>query len=577
MADYAIHDTTLISQADILRKKFGTNDRQDPADYASKMNLMGLLEEKTQASASVCSFDDGADDVPTKSLIVTIPPTLTGVSEVSETQTGRNICSVAPWVRDTTFYGSNWTEMVAFLNTLPVGNYSVSYDYEITELLGSSIDVAYSPYIRALVNGSYVNVTAYSAPQTDSSPTVGKIYHCSASFSLTSQTVGNLANFYLYCGQSGIKVAEVTVKNAMVELGSTVSAYEPYTPTQYTANLGRTIYGGEVDIVNGTGTETEKGKWLSELSWTQNATFPHVFNGTGFTDRKKGINWNNATCLSDRYTGYTSSEVGTKSEGIALATGATNTTIYVSDDRFETVAEFTASLVTDDSFVVLPLETPTDFTFDGQEIPTRLGVNNFWSDSGDTEVTYRSSGTITPVLPTLVSKTITENGTYSAEDDGADGYDEVTVNVSGGGGGSCERLFYARCYDNYQVEIPTISSLVQGTNYSSYVSYSTSTKKFTALQDFTAVIIGWVYTCQTYEASYSQGAFIVNNKRLATYTATGKTQGSTGGAYMVYNFKQGDEFYPYTPSTDGYPRQNCKVYLVSDLDDDIYTFADEEA
>lgn len=31
---------------------------------------------------------------------------------------------------------------------------------------------------------------------------------------------------------------------------------------------------------------------------------------------------------------------------------------------------------------------------------------------------------------TLISKTITENGTYDAEDDNADGYSEVTVNVS---------------------------------------------------------------------------------------------------------------------------------------------------
>ena len=30
------------------------------------------------------------------------------------------------------------------------------------------------------------------------------------------------------------------------------------------------------------------------------------------------------------------------------------------------------------------------FTFEGQEIPTRLGYNAFWSDQGDTEVTYRA-------------------------------------------------------------------------------------------------------------------------------------------------------------------------------------------
>lgn len=38
-----------------------------------------------------------------------------------------------------------------------------------------------------------------------------------------------------------------------------------------------------------------------------------------------------------------------------------------------------------------------------------------------------------PTGDTLITKTITENGTYSAEDDDADGYSEVTVNVSGGG------------------------------------------------------------------------------------------------------------------------------------------------
>ena len=62
-----------------------------------------------------------------------------------------------------------------------------------------------------------------------------------------------------------------------------------------------------------------------------------------------------------------------------------------------------------------------------------LGVNNLWHDAGNTEAVYRSSGTVTPVpiQPVLISKTITENGTYSAEDDDADGYDEVTVNVEG--------------------------------------------------------------------------------------------------------------------------------------------------
>ena len=46
-----------------------------------------------------------------------------------------------------------------------------------------------------------------------------------------------------------------------------------------------------------------------------------------------------------------------------------------------------------------------------------------------------SAVTGTAAGATLVTKSITANGTYSAEDDNADGYSEVTVNVSGGGGG----------------------------------------------------------------------------------------------------------------------------------------------
>ena len=39
------------------------------------------------------------------------------------------------------------------------------------------------------------------------------------------------------------------------------------------------------------------------------------------------------------------------------------------------------------------------------------------------------------VSPTLITKSITQNGTYNASSDNADGYSSVTVNVSGGGGG----------------------------------------------------------------------------------------------------------------------------------------------
>ena len=51
--------------------------------------------------------------------------------------------------------------------------------------------------------------------------------------------------------------------------------------------------------------------------------------------------------------------------------------------------------------------------------------------SDETNVTG-TTAVITGDVPEYGTKTITVNGTYSAEDDGLDGYSEVTVNVSGG-------------------------------------------------------------------------------------------------------------------------------------------------
>lgn len=66
------------------------------------------------------------------------------------------------------------------------------------------------------------------------------------------------------------------------------------------------------------------------------------------------------------------------------------------------------------------------------------GVNDIKSSIGDV------GEIVEEVLvgpPTLIEKTITENGTYDASDDEADGYSSVTVDVSSGGGGT-DVIFY---------------------------------------------------------------------------------------------------------------------------------------
>ena len=412
----------------VLNKKFGTSTTYPPNEWADEVNLMGMLEEKTIVSSPIADFSDGADDVPTKSLVVTIAPTLSGVSSITEKQTGRNVrqnvtdySSVNPvFFQYRNYYAGQATGYPKLEGTFKAGTYTLSFDTSAS-ITASKVGV----WAKKKSDQNWYNLSANGDLVT---PTSSGYSFCSASsghvtgtFKINEECDALGFGYYQY-GTS------IPYTNLMLEFGSTAHAYEPYqTPTVYTASLGRTIYGGTADIVNGVGTDGY-GYIVFDGSSDENWGGYSAYNGyyIGISDMKSGTRQdgvcNQLTCSQSTAQGQTD----------AFWLGVGNARLYVIgvyDSMGNTLEAFRAYLAENPLILVYPLATPTDFTFTGQDINTRLGYNAFWSDSGDTEVRYRSSGTITPVVPTLISKTITENGTYSAEDDGADGYSTVIVNV----------------------------------------------------------------------------------------------------------------------------------------------------
>ena len=94
---------------------------------------------------------------------------------------------------------------------------------------------------------------------------------------------------------------------------------------------------------------------------------------------------------------------------------------------------------------------PIQFTYDGYYLGNAHVVDSSYEDTGEPFMLYRNSATRmigltnhstgswhikvekqVPTSATLIEKSITANGTYTATDDSADGYSKVTVNVSGG-------------------------------------------------------------------------------------------------------------------------------------------------
>jgi len=134
------------------------------------------------------------------------------------------------------------------------------------------------------------------------------------------------------------------------------------------------------------------------------------------------------------------------------------------------------------------------------------------------------------------------------------------------GVGKPDRLFYLECVGNDDIEIPAVDTLTQDTLFSTYLSFNSSTRKFTVLKKFSAVVTGWVYQYQAPGHTYSYGEFKVNGDTKASYRTYTLNAGDKGGTSIVLDFDVGDVFWVFTPYNDGYPQQFCKVYVMQNTD-----------
>ena len=86
---------------------------------------------------------------------------------------------------------------------------------------------------------------------------------------------------------------------------------------------------------------------------------------------------------------------------------------------------------------------PSGFVSAVENIPTGVLISKTISQNGSYRATDDNADGYSDVIvnvsggssPILISKSISQNGTYNPSDDNADAYSQVVVNVSGGGGG----------------------------------------------------------------------------------------------------------------------------------------------
>lgn len=358
----------------VFNKKFGTSGQNyPPKQWPDDVNLLGPLPEGT-ATGSIANLSDGADDVPTKNVIATIAPTLTGVSSVNVTKTGRNILdfTVRSQYGITTTKGTDGGAIIS--GTASGGNVFV-IDFVAMDLEAGKYNI--------LVSGMSTGMTA---SWTKNGSYGGALNEGANVITLSAKTkIGGYVRV-----TNGSSYPDPVTVYVQLTIGQDSETFEKYAPTVYEALLGRTIYGGTADFVNGTGTEKNSAPLTFDGSedWRADTTR----NGVYLLFSTMGTqNFGDGICNM-----FTTIKTGSGLNSLGICFGVNNYAIYIphlfdgSIPEVTDVATWQTYLSSHDCTISYPLATQINFTFDGQEINSLYGVNNFWNDAGgDTTVIYR--------------------------------------------------------------------------------------------------------------------------------------------------------------------------------------------
>ena len=192
---------------------------------------------------------------------------------------------------------------------------------------------------------------------------------------IPSNAVMAIVSCYAY-GYSG---------NVQLEIGSTATAYEPYQGNTYTTTLGRTVYGGTLDVVSGELVIDRAMVDLGTLDWTYQSGSTRFYSG-GISGTVKAPSSNASTivALSSIYEYMSLNSLGISTNDHACAVSATRN-LYVKDTAFTDVIQLKAYL--SGQQFCYELATPQTYQLDPQTISLLHGNNNVWSD-GSVELTY---------------------------------------------------------------------------------------------------------------------------------------------------------------------------------------------
>lgn len=412
----------------------------------SGTDVTNKVYEEHTVSGAIVTFSDGADAVPLKKCEITLPASLDGYSEVDVKQTKKNLLlpqnadSSSVTVNGITrsylissqtftmtgtntktdsawliFNGSDWIidglkkgETYTFYHNLGVSMYSQITYYDTNGALKALVNLAGS--------AGKNNIRTFTIPSD----------------------FDRIRNFQIGVYASATDVNEEAV--FMLCAGSTATTYEAYTaPTTHTAQLGRTIYGGSVDVVSGQGENSYKIITVGNSGWNYYSAGGYIYRD--FADKViPEIGDSDHVLVTDNPDmPYGGVNYASQFQDLHIYQ-AHNHAIYIKDTSCTSLNDFYTKY--SDMKIGYELATPETFTFDPVPIDSKSGNNTLWSEQGmNVEVTYYSERevinnyNVTATQLTAIADAIREKKGTTNPILFEDFPDEIRTIETGGGGG----------------------------------------------------------------------------------------------------------------------------------------------
>lgn len=334
---------------------------------------------------------------------------ISGRTEVVTQRTGKNLCGISSSASATyTSNGITWTKVDD--NTIHVQGTASAQSVCALTSDWSKLAHAYLPSgtYRASTDADVNLRIGVGASNTNKGNAKG-------GFAVTLDTDADVwIGLFVTSGTTINKDIHI-----QLEQGTTATTYEPYQGNTYTTALGRTVYGGTLDVVSGELVVDRAIVDLGSLTWTKiNTQGSHWRFYATYNSAKNG-----GVLVSSQYAQITATEQYTGVQGVATQASGTNTLVMVSDERYSDATAFKTAM--SGVQLVYELATPQTYQLTPQQVELLTGENNVWSDGGDVTLEYGQNPSVL-VNPTLFeSSPLLELEGYGSIDWGAG---VITVN-----------------------------------------------------------------------------------------------------------------------------------------------------